>query len=139
MSKLDLLNHPLCFRLPDRLTPVTSWHEHMPFAMFLVEILRGPAVELGEPRDLDDVSRDRSGRPVARTQILNHPLAKWCHAKTLSELENSSRAESAAYLQHALQKAIAQIDRIATTATIVCLTAEEAFPRPSLPPAPARR
>ncbi len=48
MSKLDLLNHPLCFHLPDRLTHITSWHEHTPFAMFLVEILRpGTIVELG--------------------------------------------------------------------------------------------
>jgi O-antigen biosynthesis protein len=48
MSKLDLLNHPICFHLPDRLTDVPSWHEHIPFAMFLVEILRpGTIVELG--------------------------------------------------------------------------------------------
>ena len=48
MGKLDLLNHPVCFHLPDRLTPVVSWHEHIPFAMFLVEILRpGMIVELG--------------------------------------------------------------------------------------------
>lgn len=48
MSKLDLLNHPLCFHLPERLTDVPSWHEHLPFAMFLVDILRpGTIVELG--------------------------------------------------------------------------------------------
>ena len=48
MNKLDLLNHPLCFHSPDRLTHVASWHEHIPFAMFLVELLRpGVIVELG--------------------------------------------------------------------------------------------
>jgi len=48
MSKLDLLDHPLCLHWPERLTDVPSWHEHIPFAMFLVDILRpGTIVELG--------------------------------------------------------------------------------------------
>ena len=48
MNKLDLLAHPLCFHLPDRLTQILSWQEHIPFAMFLVEILRPRViVELG--------------------------------------------------------------------------------------------
>jgi predicted O-methyltransferase YrrM len=48
MNKLDLLAHPLCLHLPDRLTQILSWQEHIPFAMFLVEILRPRViVELG--------------------------------------------------------------------------------------------
>lgn len=40
--------YPICFQRPLRLTPASAWHEHIPFAMFLVDVLR-PAVivELG--------------------------------------------------------------------------------------------
>ncbi len=48
MLKLNPLNHPVCLLQPDRLTPFSAWHEHIPFAMFLVDILRpGMIVELG--------------------------------------------------------------------------------------------
>jgi GT2 family glycosyltransferase len=45
---LNPLDHPICFSSPKRLTPVTSWHEHIPFAMLLVDLLRPRIfVELG--------------------------------------------------------------------------------------------
>jgi hypothetical protein len=44
----ELLRHPILFSTPRRLTHVTAWQEHTPFAMYLVDVLR-PAtiVELG--------------------------------------------------------------------------------------------
>jgi GT2 family glycosyltransferase/glycosyltransferase involved in cell wall biosynthesis/predicted nucleic acid-binding Zn-ribbon protein len=45
---LNPLDHPICLAQPKRLTPVTSWKEHIPFAMYLVDILRPKViVELG--------------------------------------------------------------------------------------------
>src|SRR3972149_8167029 len=45
---LDLMKHPICFACPRRLTPVSAWHEHIPFAMLLVDILKPSVfVELG--------------------------------------------------------------------------------------------
>lgn len=45
---LNPLNHPICLAEPERLTPLSAWHEHIPFAMFLVDILRPKTiVELG--------------------------------------------------------------------------------------------
>ncbi len=45
---LNPLDHPICFSTPKRLTQVTSWHGHIPFAMLLVDILRPRMiVELG--------------------------------------------------------------------------------------------
>ena len=42
------LDHPICLASPKRLTAVRSWHEHFPFAMFLVDLLRPKVlVELG--------------------------------------------------------------------------------------------
>ncbi len=42
------LRHPMVFELPERLTDVVSWHEHVPFAFFAVAALRpGTIVELG--------------------------------------------------------------------------------------------
>ncbi|MGQ9847831.1 MAG: class I SAM-dependent methyltransferase, partial [Bacteroidales bacterium] len=42
------LKYPLCFNKPRRLTDFSSWHEHIPFAMFIVEILKpNVIVELG--------------------------------------------------------------------------------------------
>lgn len=42
------LDYPICFEVPRRLTPFSAWHEHIPFAMFLVDILRPSViVELG--------------------------------------------------------------------------------------------
>jgi len=44
---LNPLNHPICFTSPRRLTH-SAWHEHIPFAMFLVDILKpSMIVELG--------------------------------------------------------------------------------------------
>jgi len=48
MLKLNLLNHPICLETPSRLTPASAWHEHIPFAMFLVDVSRPKIiVELG--------------------------------------------------------------------------------------------
>jgi GT2 family glycosyltransferase len=42
------MDFPNFLSTPKRLTPINSWHEHIPFAMFLVEILRPEIfVELG--------------------------------------------------------------------------------------------
>lgn len=46
--ELTPFNHPICFCTPRRLTPFSAWHEHIPFAMFMVEILQPRTiVELG--------------------------------------------------------------------------------------------
>lgn len=48
MSEVNLLGHPICFAEPKRLTRVSAWHQHIPFAMFLVDLLRPRIlVELG--------------------------------------------------------------------------------------------
>jgi glycosyltransferase involved in cell wall biosynthesis len=48
LDDLNPLEHPICFVLPRRLTPFSTWHEHIPFAMFLVDLLRPHTiVELG--------------------------------------------------------------------------------------------
>ncbi len=45
---IDPLAHPICLAIPERLTAVRSWHEHIPFAMLLVDWLRPSLlVELG--------------------------------------------------------------------------------------------
>ena len=45
---LNPLDYPICFAIPRRLTPFSAWHEHIPFAMFLVDILKPRViVELG--------------------------------------------------------------------------------------------
>ena len=42
------LNYPVCFDRPRRLTDVTSWHEHIPFAFTIVQMLKPKViVELG--------------------------------------------------------------------------------------------
>jgi len=42
------LNHPILFSSPGRLTPYSAWHEHIPFAMLLIDLLRpNLIVELG--------------------------------------------------------------------------------------------
>lgn len=42
------LAHPVVFSLPRRLTPYSAWHDHIPFAMYLVSLLRPRViVELG--------------------------------------------------------------------------------------------
>jgi GT2 family glycosyltransferase/glycosyltransferase involved in cell wall biosynthesis len=42
------LNYPSCFSKPDRLTDITSWHEHIPFAFTIVQMLKPKIfVELG--------------------------------------------------------------------------------------------
>ena len=47
-ATLDPLAHPICLAWPARRTAIRSWHEHIPFGMLLVDLLR-PAVlvELG--------------------------------------------------------------------------------------------
>lgn len=45
---LNPLDHPICLAYPKRVTPLSAWHEHIPFAMFIVDLLRpGVIVELG--------------------------------------------------------------------------------------------
>jgi len=45
---LNPLEHPICFAVPRRLTPFSAWHEHIPFAMFLVDLTKPRMiVELG--------------------------------------------------------------------------------------------
>lgn len=47
MLELNPLDHPICLTVPRRLT-YSTWHEHLPFAMFLVDLLRPKMiVELG--------------------------------------------------------------------------------------------
>ena len=43
-----LLDHLICYAQPRRLTDVSAWHEHIPFAFYLVDLIRpGLIVELG--------------------------------------------------------------------------------------------
>ncbi len=47
-SAVDPLSHPIMFEQPRRLTHISSWHGHMPFAMYLVDATRPTTlVELG--------------------------------------------------------------------------------------------
>jgi O-antigen biosynthesis protein len=42
------INYPICLASPRRLTPFSAWHEHISFAMFLVDLLKpNIIVELG--------------------------------------------------------------------------------------------
>ena len=44
----DLLDHLICYAQPRRLTDVSAWHEHIPFAFYAVDVLRPSLfVELG--------------------------------------------------------------------------------------------
>jgi len=48
MNSLNPFSHPICLSMPRRLSSMTSWHEHIPFAMLLVDLLRPKIiVELG--------------------------------------------------------------------------------------------
>jgi len=48
MADLNPLHHPICLATARRLTPFSGWHEHIPFAMFLVHLLQPTTlVELG--------------------------------------------------------------------------------------------
>ncbi len=48
MKDLNPGSHLICFSAPNRITPRSAWHEHIPFAMFLVDLLRPRMiVELG--------------------------------------------------------------------------------------------
>ncbi|MHB8138584.1 MAG: class I SAM-dependent methyltransferase [Smithellaceae bacterium] len=48
MHKFNPLDHPICLSVPLREVPFLSWHQHIPFAMLLVDILRPKIlVELG--------------------------------------------------------------------------------------------
>jgi len=45
---MNLLSHANCFSQPKRRTPLRNWHEHIPFAFFLVDLLKPKViVELG--------------------------------------------------------------------------------------------
>jgi GT2 family glycosyltransferase/glycosyltransferase involved in cell wall biosynthesis len=45
---LNPLEHPICLAVPRRLTRSSAWHGHIPFAMYLVSVLRPKViVELG--------------------------------------------------------------------------------------------
>ena len=45
---INPLSHPIIFTTPKRLTPFSAWHEHIPFAFFIVDLLRPQViVELG--------------------------------------------------------------------------------------------
>lgn len=45
---LNLLKSPLCFEMPDRITDVSSWHGHIPFAFAVMQMLQPKIfVELG--------------------------------------------------------------------------------------------
>src|SRR5438093_13019037 len=39
MSRFDPLDYPIAFDLPRRLTPVTAWIDHVPFAMTLIDLV----------------------------------------------------------------------------------------------------
>lgn len=48
MPPFNPLDYPICFDRPRRLTDVTSWHEHIPFAFTIVQMLKpNVIVELG--------------------------------------------------------------------------------------------
>jgi len=38
LAALNPLDHPVCLSPPRRLSPITPWHEHLPFAMFLIDL-----------------------------------------------------------------------------------------------------
>ncbi len=48
MNSFNPLNHPICLTLPLRLTSIANWHEHIPFAFWLVDVLKPKVIcELG--------------------------------------------------------------------------------------------
>jgi hypothetical protein len=48
MAKFNLLDHPITLTHPRRLHPLSAWAGHVPFAMFIVDVLRPEVlVELG--------------------------------------------------------------------------------------------
>ena len=53
MATFNPLTQPVCLSAPLRLTPLTAWQEHIPFAMYLVAALR--------PRLLMEQGRERDG------------------------------------------------------------------------------
>ena len=51
MAPIDILAHRAAFAVPRRLTTVPSWHHHIPFAFFVMQLLRPRLfVELGTHR-----------------------------------------------------------------------------------------
>lgn len=45
---LNIFSNPICLAIPERLTPFSGWHEHIPFAMLAVDLLKpNVIVELG--------------------------------------------------------------------------------------------
>ena len=57
VTALNPLDHPVCLSPPRRLSPAASWHEHLSFAMFLIDLAR-PAV-LAELGYLPHLARER--------------------------------------------------------------------------------
>ncbi len=48
---MNVLDYPLCLATPRRLTSASAWHQHLPFGMFLVQLLEPKViVELGTQR-----------------------------------------------------------------------------------------
>src|SRR5262249_16495763 len=48
LAALNPLDHPVCLSLPRRLSGFTAWEEHLPFAMFMIDLARPRVfVELG--------------------------------------------------------------------------------------------
>jgi hypothetical protein len=48
MQKINPLDHPICITQPLRLHPFSGWLEHVPFGMFMIDLLRPKVlVELG--------------------------------------------------------------------------------------------
>lgn len=48
MISFNPLDHPICFEIPDRLTLASAWVEHIPFGMYVTDILKpNLLVELG--------------------------------------------------------------------------------------------
>lgn len=48
MPELNPLDHPVCLSRPSRVAPPLAWVQHIPFGMFLIDIVRpGVLVELG--------------------------------------------------------------------------------------------
>ena len=64
---------PIAFETPDRLTDVTSWHGHVPFAFWMIEVLR--------PRVLVELGTHKGDSYCAFAQAVDHlQLSTRCYA-----------------------------------------------------------
>ena len=73
LAALNPLDHPVCLSPPRRLSSVLSWHEHLPFAMFLIDLARpdarrasAPYVTMAAPRR-NTPGSERFGKNGPRT------------------------------------------------------------------------